>query len=53
MHQVPERYQPKLREHIVKSKDSTWKEKIDALGRDERGRVKPLNPKPEVQDDAG
>lgn len=42
---VPERYQPKLREHNFKHAES-WKEKIDVLGRDERGRIKPLVPKP-------
>ncbi len=52
---VPDRYQPKLREHIVQSKDSSWKEKVAALGRDEKGRIKPLHPKPDdaAQDNSG
>ncbi len=39
---VPMRYADKLREHVVRSKDSTPKERIEALGRDEKGRIKPL-----------
>ncbi len=42
---VPDRFKPQLREHIVQSKDSTRKERFDALGRDEKGRIMPLHPK--------
>lgn len=43
--ELAERFKPQLREHIVKSPDSTPKERLEALGRDEKGRIKPLEPK--------
>lgn len=48
---VPERYQQKLREHNF-GNAQTWAEKIKELGRDEKGRIKPLVPKPDEPKDS-